>query len=121
MFKQNNAREFIVEEITRDGIILEVDKAISFPSVELTKDFFCVFVLQKTNWNTMQAITEVSRRLRVKPNRLSFAGTKDRTAVTTQLVSCFALEPHRISSLSIKDVSINGVWVSDKKIGLGDL
>ncbi|MFH1780372.1 MAG: tRNA pseudouridine(13) synthase TruD, partial [Candidatus Micrarchaeota archaeon] len=46
---------------------------------------------------------------------------KDRTAVTTQLVSCFALEPHRISSLSIKDVSINGVWVSDKKIGLGDL
>ncbi|NUN11876.1 tRNA pseudouridine(13) synthase TruD, partial [Candidatus Micrarchaeota archaeon] len=122
MFKQIAPEEFIVEEITKDGLVLEIGEKYSFPSEELERNYYCNFVMQKKNWNTIQAIQEIARRLGIKMSRFSFAGTKDRNAITTQLVSCFALEKERLLPLTdIRDVLINGVWISKNGVKLGDL
>ena len=79
------AEEFVVEEITADGVVLERDKPAGYGSKEdaaLERDYFSRFILQKRNWNTMQAIAEIARRLHAHPKRFDFAGTKDRNAVT---------------------------------------
>ncbi|MFH0973826.1 MAG: tRNA pseudouridine(13) synthase TruD [Candidatus Micrarchaeota archaeon] len=117
--------EFIVEEITGDSVVLETGAPVNLGKPEdaqLEKDYFSRFVLQKRNWNTMQALAEISRRLRVHPKRFDFAGTKDRNSVSTQLCSAFAVPPERLLALNdVRDVRILGAWKSKRKVKLGDL
>ncbi|XP_013408250.1 pseudouridylate synthase 7 homolog [Lingula anatina] len=58
------------------------------------------FVLYKENKDTMQAISQISRFLRIKPNMFCYAGTKDKRAVTTQYISCFKVDAKRIQELN---------------------
>jgi len=116
--------EFIVEEITQDGVVLELDKKFDLGNAEdasLERDYFTRFVLQKREWNTMNALAEIARRLHVKQSRFDFAGTKDRNAITTQLCSAFAIQPERLLSVRVKDVQINGAWKAREKVKLGNL
>ena len=110
--------DFIVEEIMKDGTVLEIGKTISHPS---KKGDFTHFVMQKTNWNTIQAIHEVGRLLGTGPRRFGYAGTKDRIAVTVQLCSAWQVEPARLLSIRPKDISINGAWLAKDAVELGDL
>jgi len=112
---------FFVEEITSDGITLELGKTYSFEKPAPERDFFTHFVLQKREWNTVQALGAIARNLHVKPSRFDFAGTKDRQATTTQLCSVFALPPERLLQARVKDVQINGAWKADAKVRLGNL
>ncbi|MBI4361387.1 tRNA pseudouridine(13) synthase TruD [Candidatus Micrarchaeota archaeon] len=124
MFRAQNPSEFIVEEILSDGTVLEIDKPIDLGKPEdqgLERDYFTHFVLQKTDWNTMQALGSLAHRLNVKPGRLNFAGTKDKKAVTVQRCSAFAVEPQRILSANVKDVVVLGAWKAKEKMRLGDL
>ncbi len=118
--------EFVVEEITREGVVLELGKSFNLnPSEDFSSrnSFFTHFVLQKREWNTEQALRAIASFLHAKPTRFNYAGTKDRNAITTQLCSVFALPPDRLMQASgrVKDISINGVWTSKNKVKLGDL
>ncbi|HLD97362.1 MAG TPA: tRNA pseudouridine(13) synthase TruD [Candidatus Nanoarchaeia archaeon] len=48
---------------------------------------FAYFWLAKRNLTTLEAVAELSSHFRVSQNSIGFAGTKDKKAVTTQLVS----------------------------------
>ncbi|MFH0835807.1 MAG: tRNA pseudouridine(13) synthase TruD [Candidatus Micrarchaeota archaeon] len=116
--------EFLVEEVISGGTILELDKQFDLGTPEhqqLENNYFTHFVLQKNNWNSMQAVNAIAHRLHAKPSRFNFAGTKDKNAITTQLCSAFCIEPARLLSIHVKDVSINGAWKSSAKVKLGDL
>ena len=78
--------DFVVEEVTPEGRVLELD---ADNSIEDARGEFTHFTLQKRNWETMRAVKEVSSRLKVSQRRLSFAGTKDKRALTTQRVSAY--------------------------------
>lgn len=124
MFNAQSPSEFIVEEILPDGTVLEVGKKLDLGRPEdqaLERDYFTHFILQKTDWNTMQALGAISHRMRVKPGRLNFAGTKDKNAVTVQRCSAFAIAPERLLPLKVKDVEILGAWKAKDKVTLGDL
>jgi tRNA pseudouridine13 synthase len=109
---------FIVEEISSDGTVFQIDKKIR----KKGKDGqFTHFILQKRNWTTMDAVKELARRLHASQKRFSCAGAKDRKAVTTQLVSAFSVPPSDVMSLNIKDIRINGAWRSDGQVKMGDL
>ena len=112
---------FFVEEITSDGTVLELNKQYAFEKPSPERDFFTHFVLQKREWNTVQALGAIARNLHVKPSRFDFAGTKDRQATTTQLCSVFALPQERLLQARVKDVQINGAWKANAKVRLGDL
>ncbi|MDP3741750.1 MAG: tRNA pseudouridine(13) synthase TruD [Candidatus Micrarchaeota archaeon] len=111
--------EFIVEEICLDGSVLEAGKKVEKPNLEGGK--FCHFVLEKRLWNTAQALNAIASRLHLGRTRFNAAGTKDRNAITVQLVSVFAGKPEHLLSAKVKDITINGAWLADKKLDLGDL
>ncbi|MBI5225884.1 tRNA pseudouridine(13) synthase TruD [Candidatus Micrarchaeota archaeon] len=87
----------------------------------LERDYFTHFVLQKTDWNTMQALDALAFQMHVKPGRFNFAGTKDKRAITVQRCSAFAMAPSRILPAKIKDIVILGAWKAKDKVKLGQL
>lgn len=127
---KEHPEDFVVEEIIspeiapvrkmsiKNWVVLEKDRKIE------CKDFgnkYLIFVLQKRNWDTFAAIKTIAKRLRVSWKRFGFAGTKDKVAITTQLVSGFNIRKEDLSKLNIKDIKINGMWYSDVPVQLGDL
>src|SRR3970040_1538835 len=70
---KGEAEDFVVEEIPADIP----------PS---TEGSYTVAKLRSRNWETNRLVREIARRLRISRKRISFAGTKDRRAVTTQLL-----------------------------------
>ena len=111
--------EFLVEEITSKGNLIKINEP--FTEEEKPGEFIH-FAMQKTNWTTADAIKQIAKKIRAGSQRFNWAGTKDRNATTTQLVSCFgksALEP--LKNLDVKDIKILGIWTANKKIKLGDL
>jgi len=109
--------DFVVEEILTDGTILEINKNFSREG----KGEFVHFILQKRNWNTIQALKEIGRKLHCGIKRFSYAGMKDRNAVTTQLASGFRIDKNALLKLRIKDVQINGAWEAEEKVKIGEL
>jgi tRNA pseudouridine13 synthase len=110
--------DFLVEEIAGAGEILELDKTFERAG---EKGDFTYFVLQKRNWNTLQALKEIGRKFRCGLKRFGYAGVKDRNAVTTQLASAFKIDPAALLGIHIKDIKINGAWSAKEKIKIGDL
>jgi len=76
--------------------------------------------LRTRNWETNRLVRELARRLRISRKRIAFAGTKDRRAVTTQLVQFEAL-PELLESLTLKDVEVLDTFRTDKRLEIGDL
>jgi len=108
--------DFIVEEITPDKKVLEIDKKYKFKKSEGDQ---LICVLQKRNWDTNLAISEIAKRLFVSRKRIGFAGTKDKKAITTQRISLWKIK--NIERLSIKDMKLTPLEYSDKRVELGDL
>jgi tRNA pseudouridine13 synthase len=108
--------DFIVEEITPDKKVLEIDKAYKFKESEGDQ---LICVLQKKRWDTNLAISEIAKRLYVSRKRIGFAGTKDKRAITTQRISLWKIK--NAEKLRIKDMVLTPLEYSDKRIELGDL
>ncbi len=103
--------DFIVQEIGVDGSIAPLE-----PTQEHYPDQpgkFIAFFLVKRNIDTIQAIRRVSKVLRISYKRFSYAGIKDRRALTSQRITLYRatrddlvdwdipnirlLHPHRVS------------------------
>lgn len=115
---KSKPEDFIVEEISSDGTVFEIDKPATRPDEE---GEFINFVLQKKDWSTSSALHEIAKRLGVGKKRLGFAGTKDKVSLSTQLVSAFDVPKEKIVALKIKDIKINGAWLAKEKVRLGQL
>ncbi len=118
-----SAEDFKVEEITSKGFVLETGKAYSPEMLGLKSEEgkFSIFVMQKKDWNTSQALKAIARKFRRGVKSTSFAGTKDRTSISTQLCSIFGVGAEQLSRMHIKDITINGAWSGNNKIEMGDL
>jgi len=77
--------------------------------------------LTKKNWDQQRAIKEIAGRLGVSHQRIGFAGTKDKRAVTTQYISIYKADPAFIKDLVIPDMTIEPIGASDHQLSLGDL
>lgn len=82
---------------------------------------YLIAELTKQNWDTHSVVREISRRLRVSRNRIGFAGTKDKFAVTTQRISIWDTDEAELERVKIADVSLKIVGRSNKAVSLGDL
>jgi tRNA pseudouridine13 synthase len=99
--------DFIVEEIPLEK------KDTSGP--------YLICRLTKSNWELQHAVKEISRRLGVSHRRIGWAGTKDRNARTTQLISFYKVTAEEISALHIKDIILEPVGIANEQLSLGDL
>ncbi|XP_001603223.2 pseudouridylate synthase 7 homolog [Nasonia vitripennis] len=57
---------------------------------------YCHFILHKVNMDTMDALNQIAKVLRLKSSVFNYAGTKDRRAKTTQWISVKKLNPKNI-------------------------
>jgi tRNA pseudouridine13 synthase len=82
---------------------------------------YLIAELTKENWDTHGVIREIAHRLRVSRNRIGFAGTKDKFAVTKQKISIWGTEENELARVNIADVSLDVLGRSNKAVSLGDL
>ena len=116
--------DFVVEEITKSGSVLEMDKKYSPTELGFepsTDGNISLFIMQKKGWNTLQALKELARKMRRGIKSTGFAGTKDRMSISVQLCSIFGATPEDLANVHLKDVTINGAWKASEKMKLGDL
>jgi len=116
---REKVEDFIVEEITPEEKILKVGKDYGFNVKKRSR--FLIFLLEKHNWDTFKVIDVLATRLNVKPENFSFAGIKDKRAITIQRVSVWGVKPEDLINVNITDLYIRGCWYSDNKINIGDL
>jgi tRNA pseudouridine13 synthase len=88
--------------------------------VGTTGDYLIVR-LTKENWETHHLIRDLSRQLGISEERIGIAGTKDKRAVTTQLMSIRGVSEEQLSRVDLPRVKLEPVGRSNRDIGLGDL
>ena len=81
---------------------------------------YTVARIRTRNWETNRLVREMARAMRMSRRRISFAGTKDRRAVTTQLFQ-FEGQADAPERLRLKDVEVLETYRTDRKLEIGDL
>ena len=111
-------QDFLVEEIAPDGAIYELGRPFTR---EGEPGPYVHFILQKKNWTTASAISEIAKKLGANPRGFNIAGMKDRVSMSTQLCSASGVPKEALLSLSVKDISINGAWGARERVRMGQL
>lgn len=106
MLIKNKAEDFFVRELI---------------DLKLGKGKYIYFILKKKNWNTIDAISEIARRLKISTKRFGFAGFKDKRAVSEQYVSVCGVVREELEKVKIKDIEIRVIGRGYEKIRLGGL
>jgi len=84
------------------------------------KGKFAYFLLKKTNYTTVKAIEMLAQKLRIQVKRIGFAGTKDKNAITEQVIS-IANGKKEIENTQLKDIQLKFLGKGDEPTSLGDL
>jgi len=99
-----------------DFIVREISK---HPEVSDDGRFLIAEVTSR-NWETNRLVRMMSRSMGISRERIGFAGTKDKRAVTTQLMS-FEAPTESISKVDLKDITMSNAYRSRRGIQIGDL
>jgi tRNA pseudouridine13 synthase len=82
---------------------------------------FTIAEVSARNWETHTLVHEIADRLHMSQRRISFAGTKDKRAISTQLMSFEHVLPEHLTQLHISDVIISNIYQSNSPVRLGAL
>jgi len=73
------------------------------------------------NWDTNKFLMYLADELKISKKRITYAGTKDKTGITTQYFCVNLPYKYNINSLNIKDAELIESFKSNNIIKLGDL
>jgi tRNA pseudouridine13 synthase len=105
---KDKPEDFIVEEIT----------AIK----PKTTGPFAYFWMHKRNLNTMEAVEKIARALHTQSKFINFAGTKDKVAITKQLISIKGKTQEQLKRIGELDrIKLDFYGYGDERLHLGDL
>ena len=116
-FTPNNGIGGKIRTIPEDFGVKEIS---CYPATK-EKGKFTIADVTTVNWETNLLIRELSTRLHISRKRVGFAGTKDKRAKTSQMLSIYNVSKDDLSNVNIKDVSIENVYYSDRPVKIGDL
>ncbi len=77
--------------------------------------------LTKENWDLQHAVREIANRLGISHRRIGWAGTKDKRAVTTQVISIYDADPEDVERVRIRDISLTVIGCAAHPVALGML
>jgi tRNA pseudouridine13 synthase len=100
--------DFVVEEVPRDLPVVEDGR-------------FLVVRVRARNWETNRLVRQIARSLGISRRRISFAGTKDKRAVTSRLMTMEGVDATDLERVRIRDVEIAPLHRTDRGIELGHL
>ncbi len=109
--------DFVVEEIDRDHNVVSVDGEYSY---EDGCGDFLHLVMRKRNVDTISAVGRICSKLGILEKRMSYAGVKDKAAVSAQRISIYKLPFERVCSLKMRDIELFPVGRGGK-VYRGDL
>ncbi|NLK26490.1 MAG: tRNA pseudouridine(13) synthase TruD [Euryarchaeota archaeon] len=72
------------------------------------------------NWEMNRLVRQLSRALGISRERIGFAGTKDKRAITSQLMS-FPVPAEQLLELDLHQITISDPYPAKKGITIGDL
>lgn len=104
-------RDFIVEEVGTDDKIstIEPGDAQSVPSPEGQLTLYADLV--KVGLSTLEACHSVAQALGLADRHISYAGLKDKIAITSQRIAIRRPDPEKVAGLSVPAVHLkNWVW-----------
>lgn len=114
--------DFVVEEITKEGKVLEVYRGEEQKEEDPGEPKDALHLtMQKYNWDTLRAVKEISKRLHISHMRVGYAGTKDKRALTAQRISVWKGRIEDVQKAVIKDIYFKDYEYADFAINLGDL
>ncbi len=110
-------QDFIVEEVTKEGVVLTADKVANFETKESEGETVYA-TLVKCNLTTFDAVKEIGRQTDSKIEQIQYAGIKDKAAITSQRISIRKVPIEKIKEIKsdyffLKDIS-QGKGVVDK-------
>jgi tRNA pseudouridine13 synthase len=77
--------------------------------------------LTKRKWEHQRAVKEIAKSLGISHRRISWAGTKDRNAVTDQLIAIYDISREDLATVHLKDIRLDYLGQSSRQLALGDL
>jgi len=87
---------------------------------EIPEGEYAIAQVRAKNWETNRLVRRFSKNLQISRNRVGFAGTKDKRAVSTQLMS-FRAPLELVQQLEIPDVEILRSYRASRPLRIGDL
>ncbi|KAK7225734.1 hypothetical protein V2G26_013737 [Clonostachys chloroleuca] len=95
----------------------------SGPREEKPSGDYLHFTLYKENRDTLDAVNQISRMLRVKPQAIGYAGTKDRRASTAQRCSVRHMRQRALAGINgkLRGVETGDYEYKQRPIHLGEL
>jgi len=105
-----------IRQVPEDFI---VDELTNREEQNTGKHLICT--LEKKNWDTHHLVRDISRILHISQQRIGWAGTKDKNAITTQKISIYNIDEPELERIRLRDVTLTAVGRSNKKVSLGDL
>ncbi len=107
---------YTLKQLPEDFIVREVSPVKPKPSGK-----YLYLKLTKKNWNTLDAVKKIAAILNIPEKKIGFAGTKDRNAITEQVISVEFGDKRKIAAIQIQDISLAVLGHGDEPISLGDL
>ncbi len=82
---------------------------------------YLIVEVEKVDWEAHHLVRDLSRQLKISQKRFSWAGTKDKNAVTRQRMSIANLDEEELSRINLPGVKIGVLGRSNRAVSLGDL
>jgi len=95
-------------------------REISDPPRAKENGEYAIATVTSRNWETNRLVRIMSRSIGMSRTRIGFAGTKDKRAVTTQLMS-FRCPSEDLAKIDLKDVEITNIYRGSRALQIGDL
>ena len=105
-----------LKQIPEDFIVIELPAIKAEP-----RGKYLYFWMKKKEKNTLDVVKELARQLCIKERDIGFAGSKDKHAVTEQMISITGVSKEMVENLNIKQVLLQFYGYGNKPISLGDL
>ncbi len=119
--------DFVVEEITPDGDILEVQPwqrptHNDFPPlIQGERSRFVSFTVQKIGLSTMDVATILAAQLGIPHKYVSYAGLKDKRAITVQAMSVPSHSADNLVGLRLARIDMRDFKYTRRSLQIGDL
>ena len=103
---------YTIKEKPEDFLVKEI------PDYELGEGIYAYFWLTKKNENTIDAARRIAEKLKIPLKNIGFAGTKDKIAITKQVIS---IKKGKKEEIKLKDITLEYIGQGNTPISLGDL
>ncbi len=107
---------YVIKHVPEDFLVNEVSTV-----KPVNEGDFLYFRLLKKDVTTLAALQRISVALRIPFKNLSFAGIKDKRAITEQTCSVRGVSRDRLELLALENIKLEFLGYGDEPVHLGDL